>query len=68
LFDQEYVERRGRRVTRKRFTLTFRTLTVHQMAARLEKAELPVTALLGDYHGAPWDLRADAWIILAQKR
>ena len=68
LFDQEYVERLGRRVTRKNFTLTFRTLTVHQMAARLEKAKLHVTALLGDYHGAPWDLRAEAWIILAQKR
>jgi ubiquinone/menaquinone biosynthesis C-methylase UbiE len=67
LFDQEYVERMGRRVTRKRFTLTFRTLTVHEMAARLEKADLQVTALLGDYHGAPWDLRAEAWIILAQK-
>jgi SAM-dependent methyltransferase len=68
LFDQEYVERRGRSVTRKRFTLTFRTLTVHQMAARLEQAGLAVTALLGDYQGSPWDLRAEAWIILAQKR
>jgi SAM-dependent methyltransferase len=67
LFDQEYTERLGRKVTRKHFTLTFRTLTVHQMAARLEKAGLAVSALLGDYQGSPWDLRADAWIILAQK-
>ena len=66
LFDQEYVERRGPRVTRKQFTLTFRTLTVPQMAARLEKAGFKVAALVGDYQGAPWDIRAEAWIILAQ--
>jgi ubiquinone/menaquinone biosynthesis C-methylase UbiE len=66
LFDQEYVERRGGRVTRKQFTLRFRTLTVPQMAARLEKAGLKVSALLGDYQGSPWDIRAEAWIILAQ--
>lgn len=67
LFDQEYVERLGRRVTRKHFTLTFRTLTVHEMAARLEAAGLQVTSLLGDYQGSPWDMRAEAWIILARK-
>jgi ubiquinone/menaquinone biosynthesis C-methylase UbiE len=67
LFDQEYVERLGRQVTRHRFTLTFRTLTVPQMAARLENAGLELTALLGDYHGTPWDMRAEAWIILARR-
>jgi SAM-dependent methyltransferase len=67
LFDQAYEERLGRTVTRRQFTLTFRTLTVHQMAARLEKAGFDAVTLLGDYHGAPWDLRAEAWIILAQK-
>ena len=67
LFDQEYVERLGRQVTRKHFTLTFRTLTVHQMAARLEQAGLEVSALLGDYDGKPWDMRAEAWIILARR-
>jgi ubiquinone/menaquinone biosynthesis C-methylase UbiE len=67
LFDQEYEERLGRTVTRKQFTLTFRTLTVHQMAARLEKVGFEAVTLLGDYQGAPWDMRAEAWIILAQK-
>ena len=67
LFDQEYVERLGREVTRKQFTLTFRTLTVHEMASRLEEAGLEVEALLGDYQGAPWDIRAEAWIILARR-
>jgi SAM-dependent methyltransferase len=67
LFDQEYVERLGRSVSRKRFTLTFRTLTVPQMVARLEKAGFEITALLGDYQGAPWDIRAEAWIVLARR-
>jgi hypothetical protein len=38
------------------------------MAKRLETAGLQVEALLGDYQGGPWDLRADAWIILARRR
>ena len=67
LFDQAYEERHGRRVTRKHFTLTFRTLSVHQMAARLQKAGFDAITLLGDYQGSPWDLRAEAWILLAQK-
>lgn len=67
LFDQEYVERLGRKVLRTQFTLSFRTLTVYQMATRLEKAGLEVTALLGDYHGSPWDIRAEVWIVLARK-
>ena len=67
IFDQVYEERHGRTVSRKHFTLTFRTLTVHQMAARLRKAGFVATTLLGDYQGSPWDLRAEAWILLAQK-
>jgi ubiquinone/menaquinone biosynthesis C-methylase UbiE len=67
IFEQEFVERQGRDVRRKRFTLSFRTLTVRQMARRLEKAGLTVTALLGDYRGGPWDERAEAWIVLARK-
>jgi SAM-dependent methyltransferase len=68
LFDQEFVERVGRQVRRRNFTLSFRTLTVRQMRTRLEKAGFEVTALLGDYQGGPWDERAEAWIILATKR
>jgi hypothetical protein len=67
VFEQEFVERQGREVRRKRFTLSFRTLTVQQMAGRLETAGLTVTALLGDYRGGPWDERAEAWIVLARK-
>ena len=38
IFDQEYVERRGRNRTIHRFALTFRTLSVPQVARRLERA------------------------------
>lgn len=67
MFDQEFVERRGREIRRKTFTLAFRTLSVPQMAHRLRQAGFDVTAMLGDYQGGPWDPRADAWILLAQK-
>ena len=51
-----------------RFSLTFRTLSVPQMSARLEAAGFNVEAVLGDYRGGPWDSRADVWIILARRR
>jgi SAM-dependent methyltransferase len=66
IFDQEFTERRGRERRVRKFALSFRTLSVPQMARRLEKAGFEVTALLGDYRGAPWDPRADVWVILAK--
>ena len=66
IFNQEFTERRGGRRHVHRFALTFRTLTVPQMARRLERAGFEVTALLGDYRGGPWDPRADIWVILAK--
>jgi SAM-dependent methyltransferase len=66
MFNQEFTERRGRTRSTRRFRLTFRTLSVPQMARRLEKAGFEITALLGDYRGSPWDPRADVWIILAR--
>jgi ubiquinone/menaquinone biosynthesis C-methylase UbiE len=66
-FEQEFVEGRGKNATRKKFSLAFRTLSVPQMVQRLEKAGLEVTALLGDYQGGQWDLRAEVWIILARR-
>ena len=66
-FDQEYVERRGRDRHVHKFALTFRTLSVPQMARRLELAGFGIDAVLGDYQGGPWDERADVWIILARR-
>ena len=67
IFDQQFTERVGQKRKVRRFSLTFRTLSVPQMAKRLEKAGFEVRALLGDYHGAPWDKRAEVWIILATR-
>ena len=68
VFDQEYEERRGARQMVKRFSLTFRTISVAQMRRRLEGAGFHIDAVLGDYDGGPFDERADVWIILARKR
>jgi SAM-dependent methyltransferase len=68
IFEQEYVERRGRERVSRRFDLTFRTVSVPRMSSRLEAAGFRVTAVLGDYDGKPWDPRAEVWIILAERR
>jgi SAM-dependent methyltransferase len=67
IFDQEYIERRGRERRSHRFSLTFRTLSVRQMTRRLERAGFTIQAVLGDYQGGPWDDRADVWVILATR-
>lgn len=68
IFDQEFTERRGRAREVRRFSLTFRTLPVPEMAARLERAGFRMEAALGDYDGRPWDMRAEVWILIARKR
>ena len=68
IFDQVFTERRGRSRVVRRFSLTFRTLPVPEMAARIERAGFRMEAALGDYDGRPWDLRADVWILIARKR
>jgi hypothetical protein len=68
IFEQEYVERRGREKVSHRFDLTFRTVTVAQMAQRLERSGFRVTAVLGDYDGGPWDPRAEVWLLMAERR
>ncbi|MGE3404091.1 MAG: class I SAM-dependent methyltransferase [Vicinamibacterales bacterium] len=67
IFDQEFTERVGRRSRVHRFALTFRTLSVPQVARRLERAGFTVDALLGDYRGGPWDPRAEVWMVLARR-
>jgi SAM-dependent methyltransferase len=67
IFDQTFIERRDGERQRRDFSLMFRTLSVRQMRARLEKAGLGIEAVLGGYDGAPWDPRADVWLILARK-
>jgi len=68
VFDQRYTATRGRQRRVYDFSLTFRTLSIRTMSARLERAGFAVDAVLGDYRGGPWDPRADAWVLLARKR
>ena len=67
LFDQEFVERQGGQSKSHRFSLAFRTVSVEDMAARLEGHGFRITAVLGDYEGGRWDPRADVWLILAAR-
>lgn len=67
IFDQEYTRRGGRGAEARNFSLTFRTLSVEQIACRVRNAGFAVEAVLGDYAGGPWDARADVWIILARR-
>ena len=67
IFEQVYLARRKAGVTEHRFRLTFRTLPIRQLASRLESSGFEIQAVLGDYRGAPWDARADTWIILARR-
>jgi ubiquinone/menaquinone biosynthesis C-methylase UbiE len=67
-FEQRYIRRCGGRTTEHAFDLTFRTLSVPQMTAQLNRAGFTVEAVLGDYQGHAWDDRADVWILLARKR
>jgi len=66
-FEQCYIEKRNGRTREHRFELVFRTLTVPQMTRALENAGFSVTNVLGDYRGRAWDVRADVWIILAER-
>jgi ubiquinone/menaquinone biosynthesis C-methylase UbiE len=68
IFDQRYVTTRDGVRRQHRFSLTFRTLSIRQMARRLERAGFAIDVVLGDYQGGPWDARADVWVILASKR
>ena len=67
VFDQEFLEWRGRSRTVHRFSLAFRTVTVPQVAERLERAGFCVDAVLGDYAGEEWSPAADVWVIIARR-
>ena len=67
VFDQEFVERVGRRRTRHRFSISFRTLSVPQICGRLERAGFRIDSVLGDYHDRAWTPDADVWVIVARR-
>jgi hypothetical protein len=68
IFDQEYTEHVRGKPASRRFSLAFRTVSVAEMTGELQSAGFGVDAVLGDYDGKPWDLRAETWLILATRR
>jgi SAM-dependent methyltransferase len=68
IFDEEYVERRGRHVRRHAFQLTFRTLPMAQILARLERVGFRIDAVYGSYNGDPWHSEAGVWLVVARRR
>ena len=68
IFDEQYVVRRGRTVRSHRFQLTFRTLTMEQTLARIERAGFRVDKVCGSYVGDTWHPGADVWVVLARKK
>ena len=67
IFDEEFVERRGRAEHRRRFRLTFRNRSVEDITARLGRAGFLVESMAGDYRGGRWSPEADVWLILARR-
>jgi hypothetical protein len=68
IFDEEFTERRGRRVERRTFSLTFRTVAVKSVVRQLERRGFRIESVLGDYRGSAWHDEADVWLIVARKR
>ena len=83
VFDQEFLEWRGHPAESYRPSLRpvprlvtggldfdeerTRTVTVPQVAERLERAGFRVDAVLGDYAGEEWSPAADVWVIIARR-
>lgn len=67
IFDQEFIEGKGKQRQIHRFSLTFRTVSIQSLRHRLERAGFLVDAVLGGYDGRPWDPRADTWVLMASK-
>lgn len=67
VFDETFVVTQGRRKTRPRFSLTFRSLSMDAMRDRLTRAGFSIRSVHGDYKGGPWTPECDAWIITATR-
>jgi len=68
IFDEEFIRRSGRRVERHRFSLTFRTLPMETMLARVARMGFTIDAVQGDYRGGAWRADADVWLVTATRR
>jgi SAM-dependent methyltransferase len=68
IFDDEFTVTDGRRTSRRRFELAFRTVSIAEMVARLDRAGFDTERMDGDYKGGPWATSAETWLIIAKRR
>lgn len=68
IFDEEFITRTGGRARRHQFSLTFRTLPMERMLARIKRAGFTIDAVHGDYQGGPWQKAAEVWLVIASRR
>lgn len=68
IFDEVFIEQKGRRKTEHVFSLTFRTLSLPDVVERLAASGFVVEQLLGDYRGGRWTDESGEWLILARKK
>lgn len=68
MFDEEFLVGRGRSAVSHEFTLTFRTLPMERLLARLEAAGLKVTNVSGSYRGGEWNEDSDVWLVTATRK
>jgi ubiquinone/menaquinone biosynthesis C-methylase UbiE len=65
-FYEEFTVRRGSKVVRKRFPLTFRSLPMEDVLLRLQSAGFEVEAVQGGYRGGVWTPDSDVWLVTAR--
>lgn len=67
IFDEEFSARERGRTRRHRFSLTFRTLAMETMLARIARAGFTIADVCGDYRGGAWRFDADVWLVMARR-
>jgi SAM-dependent methyltransferase len=67
IFDEEFTLRRGGKITRRRFPLSFRSLPMETVLSRLEGAGFEVDAVQGSYRGGVWTPESEVWIVIARR-
>lgn len=68
IFDEEFTATDGRRSSRRRFELTFRTVAIADMLGCLTRAGFEAQSVSGDYRGGPWAASSETWLIVATRR
>jgi SAM-dependent methyltransferase len=67
IFDEVFTTGRGRSARTHTFSLTFRTVSIRALGATLERADLVVDGVYGDYRGGPWRWDSGTWLVTAKK-